>query len=176
MKKYKSLIIIISLIGFMSCAKNISNEIPEKQRITYYPIDQFKNTPEEYIDTRETYFDIYYGDEFPAGKEIDFEDLSDSEKEEFYNYTLDCESLGTLYNNQIKIIKPKGKRKLIVHKRKKIGLKDDGRDESIYFLNELDVLPTFPDCNLNNRDCFMNGVKKHFFKHFNKKSIRFTKR
>lgn len=173
MQNYTPLFFILIFLSFMSCTKMVENEAPVKQVISYYPKRVYpEDLPEKYKDKRLTYMDIYFSDEFPEGEEIDFEDLSEPEQEEFYQHTLSSESMGTLYGYEIKIIKPKDKRKLIAKKRKAIGLKNDGRDESISFLSDFDIMPTFPDCDLNNRVCFVNGVKKHFFKHFNTSSIK----
>ncbi|MFY9242898.1 MAG: hypothetical protein WAO74_07720 [Polaribacter sp.] len=173
MKQSTKFFLILAIIGsfsFLSCNKKGEEKLSEKQQITYYPKEKFNNVPEEYRDTTKTYMDIYYGDEYPKGEEIDFDDLSEPEKEEFYKTTLNDEYSGTLYRKEIKIIKPSGKRKLLSYKYKIIGF-NDGSDKSIYFLNEFDVLPTFPGCELNSKQCFIDSVTKHFFKYFNEKSL-----
>ena len=159
---------------FASCSNQKENQLAEKQIVTYYPKNTFRDSvPEEFKDKRLTYMDIYYvhkGEEYPTGEEIDFTELSEPEKEEFIQHTLSSEKNGFLHRNQITIIQPKGKRKLIVSKSKEIGFtEDDGRDASIDSLDELDVLPTCPNCDKNDRECFFKSVEKHFFKHFNKK-------
>ena len=159
---------------FTSCSNLKENQSVKKQIVTYYPKNTFTDSiPEAWKDKRLTYMDIYYvhkGEGYPKGEEIDFADLSEQEKDEFIEHTLNSEKQGFLYRNQIKIIKPEGKRKLIVSKSKGIAFnEDDGRDASITSLDDLDVLPTYPKCDKNDKDCFLNGVEKHFFKHFNKK-------
>ncbi|WP_155810454.1 hypothetical protein [Polaribacter sp. Hel_I_88] len=180
MKLFKSKSIIISLLllifCFTFCKKNKEEKIPEKQLVTYYPKHTFRDSiQEKWKDKRLTYMDIYYvhkGEEYPTGEEIDFTDLAEPEKEEFIAHTLSSQKNGFLHRNQIQIIQPKGERKLIVSKSKEIGFtEDDGRDSSFDSLEKLDVLPTFPSCDKNDKECFLKGVEKHFFKHFNKKII-----
>ena len=166
------IIVIIYLICFSSCSNKKEQQILEKRVVTYYPVDRFKNIPEEYRDTTKTYMDLYhvsFGEEMPKGKEIDYSDLSEPEKDEFISHTLMLQKMGFKTQRNIKIIEPKNRRKLIVQTGFGKMKSNDGRDESITDLNVLDVLPTFPGCNENDGKCFMDGVQNVFFKYYDKK-------
>ncbi len=166
------ILVIIGLLCFTACSNNKEPQIPKKQVITYYPLDRYKNIPEEYKDTTKTYMDLYhvsFGEKIPQGIEIDYNNLSEPEKDEFIEHTLMLQKMGFKSQRNLKIIEPKNKRKLIVEISAGKMNFNDGRDDSIENLDLLDVLPTFPSCNKNDKECFTSGVRKVFYKYFDKK-------
>ena len=173
--KYLLLIpVLVSMLIYSSCEKPETQLLNknEKRLISLHFGTKGKTEVKVIKSDKEGYFDMYLGD-VPKGKEIQYNDLTDEEKNE-YNSTKNMFGNG---NNEFETYKiyemNDGKRAIlrIVDWKgmKKSWVEKDYTNAKVVPFASIDQSPIFPGCEdaENPRKCLQESIKNHVNQNFN---------
>lgn len=173
--KYLLLVpVLASMLFYTSCTENQKELVPQKMNSKVFIGGKEVAGSKER--NRESYFDFYVGKEYPKGKELRVEDLSNEEKlevEEFKNRDLESK----FYESSKIILLPNGRKAIALKfdfknwKNKKMVRATNVSDTEDVSFMIIEKVPVFPGCtgtNLEKKKCFSKSVQKYFLANFNK--------
>lgn len=179
--KYLLLIpVLTSMLFYISCSENVANEVSSSKKELQTIYRNKEGALKSQKGKKETYLDNFIGIEPPIGaKEITVDDLTNNERLEYelMKSKIDERSKGKPYANNMFIFRfykmPNGRNAsaMLINidrlKEKVETQKISNKDGSVNFL-VIDQAPTFPGCELGDKECFNKKIQKHFKVYFNK--------
>jgi beta-lactamase regulating signal transducer with metallopeptidase domain len=169
--KYLVLIpVLASMLFYSSCSETSTEEISaKKEKFKMYTLSKDGTLIHNYESEKETYLDAFLGISVPKEfKEIYEKDLSELEKEEYYEVKRKFEKPEIPYKS-LKLFKMNTGRKVagMIYDSSKMenSSNKDSKSEEISFL-KIGKAPTFPGCDSGDKDCFSKNIQKHFAQNF----------
>ncbi|MFT6192886.1 MAG: beta-lactamase regulating signal transducer with metallopeptidase domain [Polaribacter sp.] len=174
--KYLVLIpVLASMLFYTSCSENNSEVLAEGKKAPQTMYINANGKLNQTIGKEETFLDVYIGIgegyQFPKGKELNVNALSEGEKLEYLEFKESSES-GETFKLDVKIFEYKNNRKVVAFSPQSFG----NITEKVEYKSEMsfmviDKAPTFPGCETGDKDCFSKMIQKHFVNNFDSKMV-----
>jgi bla regulator protein BlaR1 len=167
--------VLTSMLFYTSCSENNSEVLAEGKKAPQTMYINANGKLNQTIGKEETFLDVYIGIgegyQFPKGKELNVNALSEGEKLEYLEFKESSES-GETFKLDVKIFEYKNNRKVVAFSPQSFG----NITEKVEYKSEMsfmviDKAPTFPGCETGDKDCFSKMIQKHFVNNFDSKMV-----